>query len=296
MHINPVDNDRIWDFIPNLRRNIRARNWEKFAEAIDLDIKKLDDKTKIDTFKMKVKPFKQLLGIRGRMPGYYDVPNTFLAGGALLSWLAGEQPKDRDYFGYTLDDCQAMVDFLMTGHEFVSHVGNYTPFESGFDKGMDDPVLDVKRLTNWYPGTRGKYIPDHWISVPTQHDEDQEYVRALNFTKNGNPIMQQVILLIKGQPHDVIRSFDLSISQLACDGEYIYWGDNTIQDLIRGTMRIERIHHPMSTMRRIIKYSNRGWWACNGAILDASNAMAEYAKEREAAGLDPLADAVISLD
>ncbi len=52
----------------------------------------------------------------------------------------------------------------------------------------------------------------------------------------------------------------------------------------------------MSTMRRMIKYSGRGYFFCNGSLLTIARGLAHHADAREAAGLDPLANQAISLD
>ena len=274
-------------------RVIWGKDWSKLLPLIGLPpVGEIDDKTKVGKRFLPVSDFKKALGIPGRMPGYYTLPGVFLAGGSLLSWLAGINPKDRDYFGGNLQDCQNMVAFLeMQGYEFSGHVGDYKPEDN-------DPVLNTKNIASWYLGEKGEYLPSMWHAIPNEHAEAQEHVRALNFVKpnDSRNIMQQVILLIKGTPQQVIDTFDISISQIACDGESIYWGEHTIQDLVRGRMRICRVHHPMSTVRRVIKYSTKGFWPCNGTILDMCNHMSEYANEREANGLDPLTDSVISLD
>ena len=145
---------------------------------------------------------------------------------------------------------------LSKGYAYQNYIGELTETvpvddDNPFLFGINDPQpveLDVKDIKSWYKGEHGTYLPAETIAIPDEHYENQELVRALNFWKAGDEVIQQVILFIKGTPQQVISTFDLSISQIATDGECMYWGKHTMQDLIRGRMRVERIHHPMSTL------------------------------------------------
>lgn len=60
---------------------------------------------------------------------------------------------------------------------------------------------------------------------------------------------------------DIINGFDLSICQIAFDSERIVCPQETIEDLKskRMTILINNITHPVSTLKRVLKYSQRGY-------------------------------------
>lgn len=72
---------------------------------------------------------------------------------------------------------------------------------------------------------------------------------------------------------DIIQNFDLSICQLGFDGERIVCPEESIEDLRakRMTIHSDRITHPGSTLKRIIKYAQRGFYVTNENIQNFAN-------------------------
>lgn len=64
----------------------------------------------------------------------------------------------------------------------------------------------------------------------------------------------------------VIDSFDFTICQFAFDGEHLITGEFSLWDLGRKKLAVHKITYPVSTMRRLLKYTNQGFTACNGAL------------------------------
>jgi hypothetical protein len=64
----------------------------------------------------------------------------------------------------------------------------------------------------------------------------------------------------------VIDTFDFTVSMLGTDGKALYFNKFTWTDLMRKRLRVHHIHHGISTMRRMIKYSKRGFYACVGTM------------------------------
>lgn len=86
----------------------------------------------------------------------------------------------------------------------------------------------------------------------------------------------RVIQLIKmdfyESPEEVIDSFDFTITQLAYDGTDIYFGPYTLWDLPRKRLALHKLTYGVATMRRLIKYTDQGFTACQGvmrSILEA---------------------------
>lgn len=64
----------------------------------------------------------------------------------------------------------------------------------------------------------------------------------------------------------VIDSFDFTICQFAFDGERITCGEFALWDLGRKRLAIHKLTYPVSTMRRLIKYTKQGFTACGGCL------------------------------
>jgi hypothetical protein len=65
---------------------------------------------------------------------------------------------------------------------------------------------------------------------------------------------------------EVIDSFDYTICQFAFDGEMITVGKYALWDLGRRKLVIHKITYPVSTMRRLLKYTKQGFTACAGCL------------------------------
>lgn len=74
---------------------------------------------------------------------------------------------------------------------------------------------------------------------------------------------------------EVIASFDYTICMLAFDGEHITVGDYTLWDLGRRRLAINKITYPVSTMRRMLKYTSQGFTACAGCLATILRTTAE---------------------
>ena len=64
----------------------------------------------------------------------------------------------------------------------------------------------------------------------------------------------------------VIESFDFTICQFAYDGEKLTCGEFALWDLGRRRLSINKITYPVSTMRRLLKYTKQGFTACGGCL------------------------------
>lgn len=79
----------------------------------------------------------------------------------------------------------------------------------------------------------------------------------------------------------VIDSFDFTICQFAYDGLTLTCGEFSLWDLARKRLAIHKITFPLSTMRRVLKYTNQGFTACGGALTAILTATADEPKLRE---------------
>jgi len=86
---------------------------------------------------------------------------------------------------------------------------------------------------------------------------------------DGDPMMRDIQLIrfsFYASAEAVIDSFDFTICMLAFDGVRLTVGDFTLWDLGRKRLAVNRITFPVSSMRRLLKYTRQGFYACNGAL------------------------------
>jgi hypothetical protein len=85
---------------------------------------------------------------------------------------------------------------------------------------------------------------------------------------------------------DLLDMFDFTITQFAYDGSELICGPYSLWDLARKRLALHKMTYGVSTLRRLLKYTNQGFTACSGvlkAILEAAannpasiNAEVEY--------------------
>lgn len=94
---------------------------------------------------------------------------------------------------------------------------------------------------------------------------------------DGDPMMRDIQLIrFQFYPDSaaVIDSFDFTLCQVAFDGMRLTVGDFTLWDLGRKRLAVNKITFPVSSMRRLLKYTRQGFYACNGALNELLRATA----------------------
>jgi hypothetical protein len=178
--------------------------------------------------------------------------DAFLCGGALTAWVCQYPTSDYDFF---FPDLKAAQGFHMR------LIGE------GFKP--DGYQGDIEMQTSYEMFAKGQ------LTIPelAKHMTVPDDLRALNYSKGlpGKFDWVQIVLLIRGEtPVDVINTFDFTVSMLGTDGQALYFNKFTWTDLMRKRLRINHIHHGISTMRRMIKYSKRGFYACVGTMREVA--------------------------
>ncbi len=64
----------------------------------------------------------------------------------------------------------------------------------------------------------------------------------------------------------VLDSFDFTICQFGFDGQQLYCGDYALWDLARKRVVVNKITYPVASVRRLIKYTGQGFYACAGCL------------------------------
>jgi len=81
-------------------------------------------------------------------------------------------------------------------------------------------------------------------------------------------VLQAVHVQYYVDAYQVISLFDFTICQLVTDGEELAMGQFTLWDIARKRLALNVLQHPVSTMRRMIKYTQQGYYACPGMMID----------------------------
>lgn len=108
-------------------------------------------------------------------------------------------------------------------------------------------------------------------------------VKTCRFVKFVHPTrlpIQLIKLAWYADAEAVIDSFDLTVAQFALDVKTCEIVANPLSymDLARKRLVLHRMQFPSSTLRRIIKYSGKGYYACPGAL---NNIVKEIAQNIE---------------
>lgn len=74
---------------------------------------------------------------------------------------------------------------------------------------------------------------------------------------------------------EVIDSFDYTICQFVTDGTKVEVGDFTLWDVGRKRLVLHRTTYAVATMRRMIKYTKQGFYACPGMMNDLLTRVAD---------------------
>lgn len=116
------------------------------------------------------------------------------------------------------------------------------------------------------------YKLDPSIGVDNKDDTRMSGLRYVKFVHPTRPPIQLIKLVWYESAEHVIDSFDLTVAQFALDvatGNLVF---NPISwvDIARKRLVLHRMQFPASTLRRVIKYSKKGYYACPGALVRIS--------------------------
>jgi hypothetical protein len=74
----------------------------------------------------------------------------------------------------------------------------------------------------------------------------------------------------------VIDSFDFTISQFAFTNNSFVYNGEAMMDLARKRLVLHRMQFPASTLRRLIKYASKGYYACPGSLINICEAIQTF--------------------
>ena len=98
----------------------------------------------------------------------------------------------------------------------------------------------------------------------TQHHSQFEHTGE----QGVNTVVQAIHFIYPQTVEELLEAFDYTICQFAFDGSTLYTTPEALWDLARKRLVINKVTYPVSTLRRMIKYSSQGYYACGGCMKD----------------------------
>jgi hypothetical protein len=112
----------------------------------------------------------------------------------------------------------------------------------------------------------------------------KDTTRFVKFIHESRPPIQLIKLAWYDNAEHVIDSFDLTVAQFAYDvtTQDLVCNPVSIMDLMGKKIVLHRMQFPSSTMRRVIKYTKKGYYACPGALAKIAEQVAEHIGDDDA--------------
>ena len=179
-------------------------------------------------------------------------PECWLAGGHVLRWLCGtglrsdETKGDFDFFFPSVEALNStLVSMLNRGFSLHGYRAFPRDMRTYIQKTV---VLNAK--------SRGQF--EKSLSPLTQETIERLRLTCVELLSPGGDKIQ-LVTRFRPSPLETINAFDISICQLLVDDYYLSFGLWTWNDLVQNRFRVENIVWPDGTLRRLFKYSRRGF-------------------------------------
>lgn len=92
---------------------------------------------------------------------------------------------------------------------------------------------------------------------------------------NGKKLNVDIVKKEFQNAADTIEKFDFTVCCFAVCNDTFYWHESAPFDLLKKRLVINNLPHPVDTMKRLQKYINKGFFACNGTMMTIAKAIAE---------------------
>ena len=94
-----------------------------------------------------------------------------------------------------------------------------------------------------------------------------------NVIIKGKKIMVDVVKRTFDDMIQTISMFDFTVTCFATNGNDVYYHPSAPFDLLRKRLVINNLPFPISTLQRMQKYIQKGYWICNGGMLEIAKSM-----------------------
>lgn len=159
---------------------------------------------------------------------------AYIAGGYMTAVLAGKPDEAHD------------VDLFFNGPEAFKNTLN------AFKNTEDLPSI----------------LKGYKVEGIDKADIPKKETRFVKLGASGRPDIQLIKTIWYNGPEHLIDTFDFTIAQAATDGTNLYVNPITPMDIVRRHIVLHKLNFPASTMRRLIKYAKKGYYACPGALAN----------------------------
>ncbi len=118
---------------------------------------------------------------------------------------------------------------------------------------------------------------DAWAYKGYTLDEEKSNARFLYFKhETHRPAIQLLRMVWYDNAEHVIDSFDFTVIQFAFTNKEFVFNGMSFLDVARKRLVLHRMQFPASTMRRLIKYTQKGYYACPGSLVTICQAIQAY--------------------
>lgn len=145
----------------------------------------------------------------------------------------------------------ALRDWFETGQMTESDVD----FFSNSRADLCKTLLMLRKKYKFRPYHINKRVIKGWVSI------------------GKNNIKIDLIKILFETPEHTIDQFDFTVCCFAVDKNKVTYHQSAPFDLLHKRLVINNLPFPVSTLQRIQKYLKKGYWICNGGILEIAKAM-----------------------
>lgn len=213
----------------------------------------------------------------------------WLAGGSVRRSIEGigeDLPKVTDFDLFFASQAQYnKVYQLLSGkcgidHEKLSNDPLYYQYPVGETTSSNNVVYPINRSVikadGWWQASDfqfqiGQQTADV-SNIKIRHDSAEDIIHSSTDTITEYDV-QLIEKRFYSSVKDIIEFFDFTICQFVTDGKIVVCGDFSLWDLGRKRLVVNTITFPVSSMRRMIKYANQGYYICNGSMTEFLNSV-----------------------
>jgi len=136
------------------------------------------------------------------------------------------------------------------------------------DSDFDFFFRSKEKFDEFYVGIKS----DKNIKIKSETKNEFNLKLVVDILAEDGSILYEGIIyqLISIQYYDKVESlldsFDFTLCQLATDGEEFYCSDFALWDIANKRIVVNKITYPVASLRRMFKYANQGYYACNGCL------------------------------
>ena len=105
--------------------------------------------------------------------------------------------------------------------------------------------------------------------------------RYVAFAHPTRPAVQLLKMVWYDDADHVIDSFDFTIAQFAFTNREFVFNGASMMDVARKRLVLHRMQFPASTLRRLIKYASKGYYACPGSLAHICETIQKFTGESD---------------